>query len=209
MKFVTISDTHNQHDSLTLPKGDVLIHAGDVSMRGNKTEITNFLLWFHHQDFKHKIFIAGNHDWFFETATQEQIDDVVPEGITYLNDSGVTIDGINIWGSPITPWFYDWAFNRMRGEDIKKHWDMIPDGTDIVITHGPVFRALDRTIRDDKNVGCKDLFMRMQEIKPKIHICGHIHECYGQIEKTGIKFINASVLNHRYDMTNEPVVFEL
>ncbi len=208
MKFVTIADTHNQHDAVSLPKGDVLIHAGDVSMRGSRSEVADFLLWFHRQDFKHKIMIAGNHDWYFESATQEQIDDILPEGIIYLNDSGVTIEGIKIWGSPITPWFHDWAFNRERGAAIKRHWDLIPAGTDIVVTHGPVYHTLDEVIRGGF-VGCEDLFYKMHEIKPKVHICGHIHEAYGQIEKGGIKFINASVLNHRYVMTNEPIVFEL
>lgn len=207
MKFVTISDTHGQHTGLKLPAGDVLIHAGDSTMKGTRAEVLAFLSWMEQLDFKYKILIAGNHDFYFESATTEEIRQILPANIIYLNDSMVTINGINIWGSPITPWFFNWAFNRQRGEEIKKHWDLIPTATDILITHGPVFRTLDRTVKD-QHVGCIDLFNTLQIIKPKVHICGHIHEAYGTLEKYGIKFINASVLNVDYELINKPIEFE-
>ncbi len=103
--------------------------------------------------------------------------------------------------------FY-WAFNRHRGEPIKRHWDLIPSDTDIIITHGPVFRRLDKTTGGE-HVGCKDLFNKVQEVKPKIHICGHIHEAYGTIKKSGVQFINASVVNAKYELVNRPIEFEL
>lgn len=208
MKFVTISDTHGQHASLKLPAGDVLIHAGDSTVKGTKAEVIAFLSWMEQLDFKYKILIAGNHDFYFESATAEEIRQIVPANIIYLNDSMVTINGINIWGTPITPWFFNWAFNRHRGEQIKKHWDLIPAATDILITHGPAFRTLDRTVKGE-NAGCKDLFNTLQIIKPKVHICGHIHEAYGIIEKYSIKFINASVLNVDYELVNKPIEFEM
>lgn len=208
MKFVTIADTHGQHAKLTLPPGDVLIHAGDCSMKGEKEEIIDFLSWMEQQDFEHKILIAGNHDFYFEKETDENIRQILPQNITYLNDKMTIVNGINIWGSPITPWFFNWAFNRHRGEAIKKHWDLIPENTDILVTHGPVFRTLDLTGRG-QHVGCKDLLITIQTVKPKVHICGHIHEAYGTAEKYGTQFINASVLNDGYELTNKPVEFEL
>lgn len=201
MKITLISDTHSKHNQLTLPKGDILIHAGDVSSRGNKREVKNFLNWFSKQDYKYKIFIAGNHDFFFEQENENIIQEIIPENIIYLNDSGIEIEGIKIWGSPIQPTFFDWAFNRERGTEIKKHWDLIPNDTDILITHGPPFGILDQTVRGE-NVGCKELLIRVLEIKPKIHVFGHIHEAYGEAQKHDIKFINASVLNVRYQVTN-------
>jgi hypothetical protein len=57
--------------------------------------------------------------------------------VIYLNDSGVEIDGLKFWGSPVQPYFHNWAFNRI-GDDICKHWELIPLDTDILITHGPV-----------------------------------------------------------------------
>jgi Icc-related predicted phosphoesterase len=208
LKFTCISDTHGKHNSLQLPEGNVLIHAGDVSSMGKEYEVLNFLDWFAKQDYEYKIFIAGNHDFYFERMHDADIQNIIPSNIIYLNDSGVTINGINIWGSPISPWFYDWAFNRHRGEPIKKHWDLIPTNTDILITHGPAFGILDYTT-SGMRVGCEDLLLKVEEVKPKFHICGHIHEAYGMQEKDGTTFINTSVLNEKYVLVNEPIVFEL
>jgi Icc-related predicted phosphoesterase len=208
LKFTAISDTHGKHRQLSLPSGDVLIHAGDISGRGNEVEVIDFLNWFTNQNFEHKILIAGNHDFYFEREPAEQIKKILPKNIIYLNDSGTTINNIKIWGSPITPWFYNWAFNRHRGGEIKKHWDLIPADTDILITHGPVHGILDNT-NSGHRAGCEDLLNWINAIKPKFHICGHIHEAYGVIEKGETKFINASVLNERYELVNEPIIFEL
>jgi Icc-related predicted phosphoesterase len=208
MHITAISDTHTQHHKLNLPAGEMLIHAGDISSRGAEHEVLDFIEWFGEQDFKYKIFIAGNHDFFFEKFTKQEIDKLLPKGVIYLQDSGVEIEGIKIWGSPISPWFFDWAFNRHRGEDIAKHWALIPKDTDVLITHGPVFDVLDETIGGEK-VGCKDLLKTLKDLQLKAHICGHIHEAYGMQEIGSTKFINASVLNQRYWMVNEPVVFEL
>ena len=126
MKFVAISDTHCRHRSIRLPKADVIIHAGDISYRGKKEEIVDFLDWFGRLNYKYRIFIAGNHDFFLEEAKATELKKLIPDDIIYLNDSGITIEKINVWGSPITPWYFNWAFNRHRGPEINKHWDMIP-----------------------------------------------------------------------------------
>ena len=209
MTFVAISDTHNIHTPMQLPDGDVLIHAGDVTGKGTEAQVQHFLAWFSAQPHRHKIFIAGNHDFYFELAQPERIAAMIPDNVIYLNDSGVTIEGIKIWGSPVQPWFFDWAFNRKRGTDIKKHWDLIPDDTDILITHGPAHKRLDRVIRGNEAVGCVDLLKAIERVAPKFFICGHIHEAYGVIEEEKTTFINASVLNENYKMTNQPIVFEM
>lgn len=208
MKIIAIADTHGLHDALTLPAGDVLIHAGDISMKGTEQEITPFIKWFSQQDFKHKIFIAGNHDFYFEKKPNDEIKKLIPADITYLNDAGVEIDGIRFWGSPITPWFFNWAFNRHRGEAIKKHWDLVPNDTDVLITHGPVHTILDKTTSGNY-AGCEELLQKLKEIKPRVHVCGHIHEAYGHFEKNGTLFINASVLDEKYQLKNEPVGFDI
>ena len=207
MQLILISDTHGQHQKLNLPSTDMLIHAGDISSRGSKAEIIDFLNWFEKQDAPHKIFIAGNHDFFFEHTSAEEINNTIPKNITYLNDSGVTIDGINIWGSPVQPWFHNWAFNRQRGEDINKHWKLIPEGTDILITHGPAYGILDRTINNEL-VGCEDLLERIKFIQPKLCVFGHIHEAYGIQQAHGTDFVNASVLDIQYRQVNDPVEYE-
>jgi len=210
-KITFISDTHGKHEYLTskrmgniLGSGDILIHCGDVSNTGKSHEIKEFLDWFSNTDFTHKVFIAGNHDFGFQlvnTIAPEYIE----KGVHYLFDSSVEIDGIKIYGSPWQPVFYDWAFNLPRGEKLAEKWAKIPGNTDILITHGPAFRMLDH-VPSGMMVGCEDLFNRIMDIKPKIHACGHIHWAYGQKSFNDVDFINAAVLNERYEYENKPVV---
>lgn len=208
MKIIAISDTHGQHSQLKIPDGDILLHAGDVSKRGYRNEILDFYEWFAAQPHRYKVMIAGNHDFYFENTDSEQIKAEMPPEIIYLNDSGIELEGIHIWGSPIQPWFHDWAFNRQRGADIRKYWDLIPDNTDILLTHGPVKGILDLTA-SGLEVGCEDLLEKVQKIKPTYHIFGHIHEAYGILEQNGTTFMNASVLNLRYELVNPPITFEI
>lgn len=208
MKIVAISDTHCRHKSVKLPPGDLLIHAGDVSYKGELSEVKDFLYWFAGLPFQYKVFIAGNHDFYFERTRPAIIQTLIPTGVTYLNDSGVTIEGISIWGSPVTPWFYHWAFNRHRGAEISKHWNLIPPDTKMLITHGPVFGILDMVINGN-HVGDKELLTRIEVLKPAVHVCGHVHESHGQKKRGGTQFINASVLNEKYELVNPPVVFDL
>lgn len=207
MKILAIADTHNQHNNLKLPEADMILHAGDISKRGEEQEVLAFLDWFKNLDYRYKIFIAGNHDFYFERTPFETIKEIIPENVIYLCDSGITIEGINIWGSPVTPTFFDWAFNRNRGEAISRHWELIPEGTDILMTHGPVAGILDKTVRGEQ-VGCIDLLKKVQALKPKYYIGGHIHEAYGKLESQGTTYFNASVLDERYRQKNEPWLFE-
>lgn len=209
MQIVAISDTHGKHRDLQpLPEGDVLIHAGDVSRGGTKEQVTDFLEWFAEQNHPHKLFIAGNHDFFFERADPDEITSIIPDGIIYLNDSSTEIDGVQFWGSPITPWFNNWAFNRDRGDEIKKHWDLIPDDTEVLITHGPPFGILDETVYGDRT-GCEELLLCVEQVKPKFHIFGHIHEEYGISTKAETTFVNASVLDDWYEIKNQPKILNI
>ena len=208
MQLTLISDTHGQHRSLSLSKGETLIHAGDISKRGGQAEVKDFLQWFSEQDYEHRIFIAGNHDFYFEEASRESVSNIIPEGVTYLNDSGVEIGGIRFWGSPVQPRFYDWAFNRDRGRDIQKHWDLIPADTDVLITHGPPSFILDKTT-GGMNAGCENLMGTLAQLRVKLHVFGHIHEAYGVVDKHHRTYVNASVLNENYNLVNAPVIYPL
>ncbi|UOE40126.1 metallophosphatase domain-containing protein [Chryseobacterium suipulveris] len=209
MKFLFISDTHSRHRRLTsLPEADVIIHAGDISKVGKEYEVEDFVDWFSNLNYQHKILIAGNHDFFFERETNENIQHILNDNIIYLHNSQVEIEGIRIWGSPYTPRFFNWAFNLHRGTDLEKNWQQIPIDTDILVTHGPPFGILDRTV-SGLNVGCKELMKKVKEVQPKYHLFGHIHEGYGMLQSEKTTFINGSVLNERYELVNSPILFEL
>lgn len=204
MRLTLLSDTHGLHHYLPpLPEADILIHAGDVSNRGLAHEVHDFLQWFAAQPHPHKIFIAGNHDFFFEQSSAETIAAAIPPGIHYLCDSGVTIEGIHFWGTPVTPRFFDWAFNCDRGPDIARHYALMPEKVDVLITHGPPHGILDEVQRGGR-VGCEDLLEAVKRIKPKLHVFGHIHEGAGILEEDCTTFINASVVDVKYRLVHPP-----
>lgn len=210
MKIVFFSDTHMKHSAIEIPSCDILVHCGDFTSLGNLDEAQQFCDFLSTIKCHHKIVIAGNHEFCFEKAeTKEQAEEIFKSaGVHYLNDSGVEINGIKFWGSPVQPAFASFAFNRKRGEEIKKHWDLIPPGTDVLITHGPPFGVLDST-RSGESVGCKELMNKVKEISPRVHAFGHIHEGYGELSNDQTHFINASSVNSFYLPENNPVVVEL
>lgn len=214
MKLVCISDTHEREERIALPEGDVLIHAGDISHHEGILALRNFLEWMKDQPFQHKIMIAGNHDFYFENEERPEAVQLCKEaGVTYLQDSSIQIDGINFWGSPWQPWFYDWAFNAHRGEDIAQHWKKIPDDTNVLITHGPVKGILDEApigFGKFEHVGCVDLADRISNLPNiKAHICGHIHNGYGHMQIAGVHFVNACICTEKYQPDNAPIVIEV
>lgn len=208
MKIVCISDTHLRHQKyhFPIPDGDILIHAGDATFRGSKREILAFNEWFAALPHKHKIFVAGNHDWSFQKANMLARNCLAPH-INYLQDSEITIDGVRIYGSPWQPEFCDWAFNLPRGAALKEKWDKIPAGIDILVTHGPAFGYGDMTERGEP-VGCEELAIAIQRVKPKVHIFGHIHNAYGRYDADGVIFINASICDEEYVPSNAPIVLD-
>ena len=131
---------------------------------------------------------------------------MVPEGVVYLEDEGVTLDGVTFWGSPVTPIFFDWAF--MHGPaTISTYWDAIPDDTDVLITHGPPRGVMDRVLPDGEAVGCPRLRQELDtRLHPKLHVFGHVHEGYGKVVDGTLTSVNASFLDHCYLPVNAPVV---
>lgn len=218
MRITFISDTHNKHNQVTdfLPGGDLLLHAGDLSSMGYKHELQQFMKWFKSIDnYEHKIFIAGNHDWGFQDDP-EMCKELIEfyDGITYLQDDLELIGedystAVKVWGSPWQPEFYNWAFNLPRqGEELKSKWDMIPIDTDILITHGPAWGKVDRVKGDPMHLGCELLAERINTIVPKIHVCGHIHSGYGYYFDGSTHYFNAAILDERYTFTQKPMTIE-
>lgn len=214
MKITCISDTHSlvrNPDSLKvltnrLTGGEILVHAGDMSSQGSATEVMLFLEWFSSLPYTHKVLIAGNHDWLFERDPGLAADMLENfPSITYLNDSEATIEGLRFWGSPITPFFNNWAFNR-HSKEIGQHWDMIPEGIDVLITHGPPAGILDSIDHVQPPAGCHLLRGAIARVKPKLHVFGHIHEGRGLRQVDETLCVNAATLNGRYQLYNQDAI---
>lgn len=214
MKCVAVSDIHCQ-DVIT-PAADLLLVAGDITMQGAARELEWYCDWLSRQPQRHKVWIAGNHELGLEARPGLAQELAAATGSIYLEDSGCTIEGIKIWGTPVTPWFMDWAYNRRRGKEIAAHWHKVPEGTDILLSHGPPQGFLD-ALPSGESVGCADLLIALCEDlvrPPRYLVCGHIHCGYGEAtlrraDGLQVRIINASSCNESYAAVNPPVVFEL
>lgn len=207
IRIACLSDTHTRHERVEVPDADILVHAGDFCSSGHISEAARFFKWFNELPHKHKVVIPGNHDWCCELIPFA-IEGLVGEGVHYLIDEGCEIEGLKFWGSPWQPRFYDWAFNLDRGEPLRQRWAMIPDDTDILVTHGPPYKILD-FVPGDEFVGCKDLRDRVDELRLKMHIFGHIHYSYGHNARDGTIYVNASTCSEEYEPIQPVQVFEL
>jgi Icc-related predicted phosphoesterase len=192
MRIVAVADTHLFHHELVVPDGDVFIHAGDMCRGGDLAEMAEAASFVLAQPHRHKIVVAGNHDWAFaEADSRDQARALFGDGVHYLEDSGVTLDGIRFWGSPWQPEFNAWAFNLPRGEALIEKWALIPHDTHVVVTHGPPIGIGDRSSMGSRH-GCADLRERIFSIRPKLHLFGHIHEDGGVSVINGITFANVT-----------------
>lgn len=202
LSIVFLADTHALHDRVQVPDGDILVHAGDLTRHGDLEDIDGFCDWLCALPHRHKIVIAGNHDFCFQRSPAEARARL--RGCIYLEDQAVTVEGLRFYGSPWQPWFYDWAFNLPRGPEIAAVWEKIPLDTRILITHGPPRGHGDLTVTREP-VGCEDLLKRIGAVRPWVHCFGHIHEGYGVTQDEHTLFVNASVCNFSYEPINPPV----
>lgn len=212
MRIVCISDTHNRHwdRDLIIPDGDILVHAGDMAIRGMPGELHSVSDWFvsmTSDKFKAVVFTPGNHDRLFEvnqSLARSYFNKA--NNIHCLIDEAVTIDGVRFYGSPHTIWFHDWAFN-VEEELMYKKWDKIPVDTDVLITHSPPKSIGD--LHRGLNLGCEALLTRIDELDIKLHVFGHIHPGHGSYTRGKVTHINAAILDDTYKIANQPIVFDI
>jgi Icc-related predicted phosphoesterase len=210
VKIVFISDVHCKQEELVIPPCDLLVSCGDFSMLGKQNEVRAFHTWMNRQPAKHLISVMGNHEINVEAnfgLSKEIALEVCPR-VHFIEEGLIEIEGVKIWCSAHTPEFCDWAYNVPRGYEIKRHWDMIPDNIDILVTHGPPFGVLD-TVRGGPHLGCEELIKAVERVKPLIHAFGHIHDSFGKIEIDGATYINASICDERYSAVNPVRVEEI
>jgi Icc-related predicted phosphoesterase len=209
MKAVVISDTHNQHALVDLPSGDLLVHCGDATMGGTEAEVINFADWFSKQDFEHKIFVPGNHDFMFEKMLP-LCREMMPDTHILVEDQ-IEIEHLKIYGVPYVPLGRRWAYSYSRDDyqRAKKIWARVPKNLDLLITHGPPQNILDKVPAG--NVGCPYLYESVRANYPTYHCFGHIHEGYGKMNQSGMvaNFVNAALLDENYKLVNTPQVIYL
>lgn len=207
MKIVILSDTHEKHEELGILAGDVLIHCGDSAYGFGSTDAAVDLLdeWFGRQTFGLILCIGGNHDFGLQARVGDQ--DPVFRNAVYLQDNSVRYKGVTFYGTPWVPELAGWAF-YLPSNEMRDRWELIPETTDVLITHSPPHGILDRNSRG-KSCGCPDLLKRVLDIGPRIHCFGHVHASAGTLQFRGTTFVNASVVDSRYRIARQPYEFDV
>ncbi|KFO26425.1 Metallophosphoesterase MPPED2 [Fukomys damarensis] len=230
-RFVCISDTHSRTDAIQMPYGDILLHTGDFTELGLPSEVKKFNDWLGNLPYEYKIVIAGNHELTFDKEFMADlvkqdyyrfpsVSKLKPEDFDnvqslltnsiYLQDSEVTVKGFRIYGAPWTPWFNGWGFNLPRGQSLLDKWNLVPEGVDILMTHGPPLGFRDWVPKELQRVGCVELLNTVQRrVRPKLHVFGGIHEGYGIMTDGYTTYINASTCTVSFQPTNPPIIFDL
>lgn len=224
MNICHISDTHGKHQEIDwtgidMSLIDVIVHSGDFTNYGRLDDVTDFFEWYSKLPIKHKILIAGNHDRSLDVKYSTEYGGVkgtLPSSIStllndhkdsfhYLLNSYVTIDGVKFWGSPFTTWFNGdrWAFNRYEWS-MNDIFSTVPNDVNVIVTHGPPSRILDRTLRGDY-VGCEELLNKVTKLRDLKLVCfGHIHEAVGTLTIEDVIYSNGSIVNFYHDIQIQP-----
>jgi predicted phosphohydrolase len=187
VRIVAVADTHLFHRTLTVPDGDVFIHAGDMCRAGDLVELRAAADWINRLPHRHKVIVAGNHDRAF--ADEPAAARAMFPWAHYLEDAELVLEGVRFYGSPWQPEFCNWAFNLPRGPELAAAWAKIPHGIDVLITHGPPAGFGDRTTLTSR-AGCADLRARVEEVRPRLHLFGHIHQDGGAWHEGETMFAN-------------------
>lgn len=202
MKILHLSDTHGAHRRLLkLPDADIVVHSGDFCMIGEEKEALDFFNWFCDLPYRHKIFIAGNHDSCLYGATIDGLD----SNVHYLCNSGIDIDGLKFYGVPM--FLEDCISSRQT-----RYYSSVPEDTDVLITHSPAYGILDL---DDSingefiNYGSEEILESVMRIKPRLHLFGHVHRQYGMTEQNNIIFSNGAIMSDDYSKLNKPMIINL
>lgn len=204
MKLVLVSDTHGA--CINIPKCDILIHAGDIctsqSFHYQIVLLNKFQSWLQTLTTR-CVFVPGNHDLIFEKSKH-----LANLSCDILIDKLIEINGLKIYGSPWQlPFGENWAFNTSE-EQLEKKYSLIPNDTDVIISHGPPYGFGDKII-NGFHVGSKSLLNVIKKINPKLVVTGHVHEGYGIYKYKKTTIVNASIMDVDYQPINKPIEIEL
>lgn len=211
----TIAAISDQHGLLPeIPECDLLLIAGDITPTRNHEPVFQaawldgeFRRWLEGVPARQIVYIAGNHDFIFQEKPA-----LVPRDLPaiYLEDSSFTWEGLKIWGSPWQPIFFDWAFN-LDEVSLRRKWDLIPDDTDILLLHGPPHGYGDGVPERGgiRRTGSPSLLKKIEQVKPRLVVFGHIHEGRGEWRLGDTVLANVTVVDERYNHVYRPWVCAL
>jgi Icc-related predicted phosphoesterase len=195
------------------PPGDILVIAGDWTYGGKPDELYQFNedLGKIRKNYR-KIFVTpGNHDFLAFTSSEL----VIPllTNAVYCEDKLIQMDKKRIYFSPWIPPIGGWAFEYRTANMARHIWEKIPPKLNLLVTHTPpsgvgLLEWSDNSYRHGPS-GCPYLRERIDKVKPKFHVFGHIHEGYGMIEQKGTTFINVSSLKRDYETINPAIVITI
>ena len=194
-RLVIIADTHLGHHDVFPPDGDILVVAGDFTEH-RQSEIVDFNNWLGMRPHSYKVVIAGNHDLPVE-SNPDEAREILTNAI-YLQDESAIVMGLKFYGTPWSP-ASGWSF-QLEDARLYEKWQSIPENVDVLVTHCPPYGILDRNTAGI-HLGCPILTEMLQDIRPKLHVFGHIHEGYGTLLKDGTLYVNASICNIKYKRT--------
>ncbi|KAJ4464658.1 Metallo-dependent phosphatase-like protein [Lentinula edodes] len=240
-RFVCLSDTHSGthwDNGGRMPRGDVLLHAGDLSSWGTVQKLQKTVDWLGNlEGYATKIFIGGNHDLWLDNQCEEMnlFDEEEREamlnacqrlmakprlkqlGLTYLEFEEIRIRELGVakewrvFGSPASPRHSSGAF-QYGTKEAREINSRIPAGTEILLTHTPPYKTLDKT---GKGIyaGCKSLEKRLtsKDLRHcRLHVFGHIHEAAGaEIIEAGNGRVERVAVNAAMIHRGKPIVVDL
>lgn len=218
-RIVATSDTHFPFSNNLIPDGDILIHAGDLMYYGDPGEWNSRLESFAALPHKTKLYVPGNHDYYPFHYRGIARSTLRREGGRTLLDDGtdgvrkLTKDsGLHILAIPYVTGLNGWAYNVE--EEWLEGWLRRVDMSatvypDIVVSHSPPFRIRDAVGKNNYGSTALNKWFYSLAKKPKLWICGHIHESYGIEEIEGCTFANVAMCNEQYEQANPAMVFDL
>jgi len=201
MKICAVSDLHEH--LIRIPKCELLIIAGDISGWGTLEWFdTIFIPYLNTLKFKQCILVFGNHDdMIYRDIDWMLIKKKLPDTVKVLINEAFIYKRIKFYGSPNTAPFDEF--------DPKLVYSLIPDDTDVLITHCPPFGIGDKVKGEDYPLGSIQLLTDIMRVKPKIHIFGHIHTGKKYTKWKGIRFYNVSVLGEDYEISYKPTIINI
>lgn len=227
MRIVALSDQHGYLPDI--PLCDLLIIAGDIcpdrfgpatAMHAPERQQAWFdrtaRPWLRAAPATHQVLTWGNHDWCGQACSfRNSPAEASARNLQILVDEGTAVPGkdrsISIWATPWSNQFMRWAFMKPP-EELGRIYAAIPAGTDILVSHQPPYGYGDQCANYNtgriEHFGSRELLAAIERVRPKLVICGHMHEGFGRYEHEAIPIYNVSVVDDQYRLVHEPTVVD-